>query len=133
CAGTAALVLFVSAYAYALPRVRTLWIRPRIAEAVSRVRPCPGTPDGTVPYAEPSVVFLLGTATKLTDIQGAAAHLLHDPACALALVGAQEQGAFLSLMAAGKVEPREIDRIRGINYSNGKSLELILYSGSPAS
>jgi hypothetical protein len=105
---------------------------PRIAEAVARVRPCPGTTVATVPYAEPSLVFLLGTATKLTDIQGAAAHLLHDPACALALVGAQEQGAFLSLMAAANVEPRELDRIRGINYSNGKRLELILYAASPA-
>ena len=77
-------------------------------------------------------MFLLGTATRLTDIRGAAAHLLHDPACALALVGAQEQTAFLSLMAAAKVEPREIERIRGINYSNGKRLELILYAASPA-
>jgi 4-amino-4-deoxy-L-arabinose transferase-like glycosyltransferase len=132
CAGTAALVLFVSAYAYELPRLQTIWMSPRIAEAVARVRPCAGTTVATVPYAEPSLVFLLGTATKLTDIRGAVAHLLHDPACALALVGAQERGAFLSLMAAAKVEPREVDRIRGINYSNGKSLELILYAASPA-
>jgi hypothetical protein len=105
---------------------------PRIAEAVARVQPCAETIVATVPYAEPSLVFLLGTATKLTDIPGAAAHLLHDPACALVLVGTQERTEFLSLMAAAKVEPREIDRIRGINYSNGKSLELILYAASPA-
>jgi 4-amino-4-deoxy-L-arabinose transferase-like glycosyltransferase len=132
CAGTAALVLFVSAYAYELPLLRTIWMSPRIADAVARGRPCAGTTVATVPYAEPSLVFLLGTATKLTDIAGAAAHLLHDPVCALALVGADEQTAFLSLMAAAKVEPREVDRIRGINYSNGKSLELILYAASPA-
>jgi hypothetical protein len=115
-----------------LPRLGTIWMSPRIAEAVARVRPCPGTTVATVSYAEPSLVFLLGTATKLTDIQGAAAHLLRDPACALALVGVQEQEAFLSLMTAAKIEPREVDRIRGVNYSNGKSLELILYSASPA-
>ena len=132
CAGTAALILFVSAYAYELPRLRTIWMSPRIADAVARGRPCARTTVATVPYAEPSLVFLLGTATRLTDIRGAAAHLLHDPACALALVGAQEQTAFLSLMAAAKVEPREIERIRGINYSNGKRLELILYAASPA-
>ena len=60
-------------------------------------------------------------------------HLVHDPACALALVGAQEQHKFLSLMAMAKLEPREVDRIRGINYSNGKRLELTLYAASPAS
>jgi 4-amino-4-deoxy-L-arabinose transferase-like glycosyltransferase len=132
CAGTAALVLFLSSYAYELPRLRTIWMSPRIATAVARVRPCVETTVATVPYAEPSLVFLLGTATKLTDIRGAAAHLIHDPACALALVGAQEQGAFLSLMAEAKIAPHEVDRIRGINYSNGKSLELILYMASPA-
>jgi 4-amino-4-deoxy-L-arabinose transferase-like glycosyltransferase len=132
CAGTAALVLFLSAYAYALPRLHTIWMSPRISEAVARARPCAETTVTTVPYAEPSLVFLLGTETKLTDIRGAAAHLLHDPACALALVGAQEQGAFLSLMAPANLEPREVDRIRGINYSNGKSLDLILYAASPA-
>jgi hypothetical protein len=132
CAGMAALVLFVSAYAYELPRLRTIWMSPRIADAVARSRPCAGTTVATVPYAEPSLVFLLGTATKLTDIRGAAAHLVHDPACALALIGAQERPEFLSLMAAAKIEPREVDRIRGIDYSNGKSLDLILYAASPA-
>jgi ornithine cyclodeaminase/alanine dehydrogenase-like protein (mu-crystallin family) len=85
-----------------------------------------------VPYAEPSLVFLLGTGTKLTDVRGATEHLLRDPACALALVGAQERSQFLSLAAAANIEPREVDRIRGINYSNGKRLELTLYAASPA-
>jgi hypothetical protein len=85
-----------------------------------------------VPYAEPSLVFLLGTGTKLTDVQGVAEHLLRNPACGLALVGAQERSSFLSLMAAAKVEPREVDRIRGINYSNGKTLDLTLYAVSPS-
>lgn len=132
CAATAALVLFASAYAYELPRLKTIWLSPRIAEAVARARPCPETTVATVPYAEPSLVFLLGTGTKLTDIKGAAAHLLHDPGCALALVGVEERGPFLSLVAESKIKPREVERIRGINYSNGKTLELILYAASPA-
>jgi 4-amino-4-deoxy-L-arabinose transferase-like glycosyltransferase len=132
CAGAAALVVFVSAYAYQLPRLETIWMSPRIAEVVARARPCEGTTVATVPYAEPSLVFLLGTGTKLTDVRGATEHLRRDPACALALVGAQERGQFLSLTEAAGVEPREVDRIRGINYSNGKRLELTLYAASPA-
>jgi 4-amino-4-deoxy-L-arabinose transferase-like glycosyltransferase len=132
CAGAAALVAFVSAYAYQLPHLQTIWMSPRIAEAVARARPCAGTTVATVPYAEPSLVFLLGTGTKLTDVRGATEHLLRDPACALALVGAQERSQFLSLAAAANIEPREVDRIRGINYSNGKRLELTLYAASPA-
>jgi 4-amino-4-deoxy-L-arabinose transferase-like glycosyltransferase len=131
CAGAAALTIFVSVYAYQLPRLQTIWMSPRIAEAVARARPCEGTTVATVPYAEPSLVFLLGTGTKLTDVRGAVEHLRRDPACALALVGSQEKSQFVSLMDAANVEPHEVDRIRGINYSNGKRLELTLYMALP--
>jgi 4-amino-4-deoxy-L-arabinose transferase-like glycosyltransferase len=131
-AGAAALAVFVSAYAYQLPRLQTIWMSPRIVEAVARARPCPGSTLATAQYVEPSLVFLLGTGTKLTDINGAAEYLINDPTCALALVGAQQQGQFLSLMAAAKGQHRAVDRIRGINYSNGKRLELTLYAASPA-
>jgi 4-amino-4-deoxy-L-arabinose transferase-like glycosyltransferase len=130
CASAAALVVFASAYAYQLPRLQTIWMSPRIADAVARARPCEGTTVATVPYAEPCLVFLLGTGTKLTDVRGATEHLLRDPTCALALVGRQERSQFLSLLTVADVEPREVDRIRGINYSNGKRLELTLYAAS---
>jgi 4-amino-4-deoxy-L-arabinose transferase-like glycosyltransferase len=132
CAGAAALVLFTSAYAYQLPLLRTIWMSPRIAEAVARARPCAQTILATVPYAEPSLVFFLGTGTKLTDIRGAAEHLLHDPACGLALVGAEERSPLLALLAAAHLAPREIDLIRGVDYSSGKRLELTLYAAAPS-
>ena len=75
-------------------------------------------------------MFLLGTGTKLTDVTGAAEHLLRDPACGLALVGAQEQEPFLSLMKAARFAPSEVDQISGLNYSTGKRLDLTLY-GAP--
>jgi 4-amino-4-deoxy-L-arabinose transferase-like glycosyltransferase len=132
CSAAAALMLYASACGYQLPRLQTVWISPRIAAAVARAKPCAATTLATVPYAEPSLVFLLGTGTRLTDVRGAAAHLLHDPACGLALVGAEQRGPFLALMEAAKVAPREVDHIRGVNYSNGKKLELFLYAVSPA-
>ncbi|HEX2151258.1 MAG TPA: glycosyl transferase, partial [Stellaceae bacterium] len=132
CAAVAALVLFISAYAYQLPRLRTIWISPRVAEAVGRVRPCAATVVASTPYTEPSLVFLLGTRTVLTDVDGAARHLLQDPGCALALVGADQRDAFLRLMEEAKFAPVELDRIDGLNYSNGKRLELILYAAPRA-
>ena len=94
----AALILFASSYAYQLPRLRTIWLGPRkVAEAVARVRPCALTTVASTPYTEPSLVFLLGTRTVLTDTRGATEHLLRDPACALALVGADQRAAFLAL------------------------------------
>jgi len=132
CAGAAAFVLFVSVYAYQLPHLQTIWMSPRIAEAVTRMRPCARTIVATASYVEPSLVFALGTETKLTDVEGAAEHLRRDPACGLALVGAQEQSSFLSLLHAAHLVPRELDHIRGINYSTGKWLELTLYAVSSA-
>ena len=91
CAGTAALVLFASVYGYQLPHLQTIWMSPRIAEAVARARPCARTIVATAPYIEPSLVFVLGTGTELTDVKGVAEHLRRDPACGLGLVGAQER------------------------------------------
>ena len=130
-AAAAALVVFASAYAWQLPRLGTIWMSPRIADAVARARPCERTVLATVPYAEPSLVYLVGTATKLTNVEGAMQHLASDPACALALVGPEEQSRFLELMKATNVAPREVERIGGINYSNGKRLELTLYAATP--
>ncbi|MGE0259254.1 MAG: ArnT family glycosyltransferase [Alphaproteobacteria bacterium] len=130
CAAGAALILFASSYAYQLPRLRAIWISPRVAEAVARVRPCPTTTVASTPYTEPSLVFLLGTRTILTDAQGAARHLVEDPACALALVGADRRDAFLGFLRDAGFAPAELDHIRGLNYSTGKRLDLILY-GAP--
>jgi 4-amino-4-deoxy-L-arabinose transferase-like glycosyltransferase len=126
----AALLLFVSSYAYQLPDLRAIWLSPQIAEAVARVRPCALTTIASTPYTEPSLVFLLGTRTVLTDAQGAAEHLLQDPACALALVGAGQREVFLRLLKEAGLAPVELDRIRGLNYSNGRRLDLTLY-GAP--
>jgi 4-amino-4-deoxy-L-arabinose transferase-like glycosyltransferase len=128
CASAAALLLYVSSYSSLLPAVRTIWLSPRIADAVARARPCDRTIIASVPYVEPSLVFLLGTGTRLGQAEGAAEHLLRDPSCGLALVGAAERDRFLALMRAQGVEPREVERIGGLNYSNGRRLDLTLYA-----
>jgi 4-amino-4-deoxy-L-arabinose transferase-like glycosyltransferase len=130
CSAGAALILFASCYAYQLPRLRTIWISPRVAAAVARVRPCAATTVASTPYTEPSLVFLLGTGTVLTDARGAAEHLLQDPACALALVGADQRDAFLGFLKDANFAPTELDHIGGLNYSTGKWLDLVLYGAS---
>jgi hypothetical protein len=83
-------------YEYQLAQLKTIWMSPRIADAVARTQPCVRTIVATAPYIEPSLVFVLGTGTELTDVEGVAEHLRRDPACGLALVGAQERSSFLS-------------------------------------
>jgi 4-amino-4-deoxy-L-arabinose transferase-like glycosyltransferase len=133
CAAAGAFIVFASVYSQQLPRLQTIWLSPRIAAAVEHANTCPHKMLATVPYNEPSLAFLVGTDIKFVDVRGAARHLLEDPLCALALVGAAESDEFMSLATAGGVRPREVSRIRGINYSYGKPIELILYTVAPAS
>src|SRR5207247_6060415 len=79
CATAAAFVVFASAYTYELPQLQTIWLSPRIAAAIDRAQPCRETVVATHPYVEPSLVFLVGTETRLASSAGEAAeHLLHD-------------------------------------------------------
>lgn len=129
CAGAAALVVFTSSYAFVLPKLKTIWLSPRIAAAVAALRPCPDSVVASSVYAEPSLVFLLGKDTKLTDATEAADYLLHNRACGLALIGSRDTQAFLGRMTAAGITPRPLTQISGINYSSGKKVDLTLYAG----
>ncbi len=109
------------------PALKPLWISERVAEAVRETRPCENSVLASSRYHEPSLVFLVGTGTVLTDTEGAARHLLADPACAMALVPAEEEDRLRNLlMQAGKT-PNRLTSVEGINYSSGDALSLALY------
>jgi hypothetical protein len=78
-------------------------------------------------YNEPSLVFLLGTSTRLADPITAAQALVSDPACGLALVGDQGLTAFNAALAAQGAVARELGSVAGIDYSNGRRLDLHLF------
>lgn len=78
-AGAGALAIAAHGVAVGLlaPGLQPLWISQRLARAVAETRLDPrqaivAGPIAVVGYAEPSVVFLLGTPTALTDTAGAA-------------------------------------------------------------
>jgi hypothetical protein len=112
------------------PALTPMWISPRVVDAVSRNRPCENSVLASAGYHEPSLVFMAGTKTVLTDTEGAARHLLADPACAMALVPAGDGDRLRNLlMQAGKTANR-LALVNGINYSSGDTLSLALYDVS---
>jgi 4-amino-4-deoxy-L-arabinose transferase-like glycosyltransferase len=130
-AGTlAAMLVFANGYGIVLPGLHEIWISPRAAAAVAALRPCPNSVLASSSFSEPSLVFLVGTPTKLINATEAANHLLADPRCALALVDARQSAEFLARMVRGGVSPRRLAEIDGINYSTGRRLNLSLYAGS---
>ncbi|MCV3209819.1 glycosyltransferase family 39 protein [Mesorhizobium sp. YC-39] len=121
CAGVAYALLF----GVIAPSLKPIWMSPQIEAAVRANRPCETTVLASADYHEPSLVFLVGTNTILTDVDGAAQHLLADPACALALAPIGEEKTLDGLLAGQSAS--RVARIDGINYSSGEKLSLGLY------
>ncbi|HYH22121.1 MAG TPA: glycosyltransferase family 39 protein [Azospirillum sp.] len=120
-----AAVLYGVTYQLVLPRIDGLWISRSAAAAVDVARPCPTTVVASAGYTEPSLVFLVGTRTKLGGGALAAEHIKADPACALALVEERQEAEFRSFL--GGTEPRALAQVRGFNYNNGRRITLTLY------
>ncbi|CAO3458853.1 ArnT family glycosyltransferase [Azospirillum largimobile] len=121
----AAGLLYLGTYAAVLPNIDGVWVSRQAARAVAQVRPCADSVVASAGYSEPSLVFLLGTPTKLVHGAGAATHLLSDRACGLALVEDREAAAFLDSL--GTATPLPLAELDGFNYNTGKRLHLTLY------
>ncbi|MGT2465988.1 hypothetical protein ACVOMV_14195 [Mesorhizobium atlanticum] len=77
------------------------------------------------------MVFLVGTKTLLTDVEGVARHLLDDPSCALGLAPIKDEQKLADVLAAQGKSAKRLTEIDGINYSSGDKLSLGLYRVAP--
>jgi len=124
-----ALLVLAPALGLELPTLDRLWLSRAASELVAQHHGEGATL--AVGYAEPSLVFLLGTATRLLSPE-AAAQTLTASAGAMALVESREDAAFRQALAARGWTARALGRVAGLDYSNGKQMELTLYSGGPS-
>ncbi len=108
-----------------LPQLDSLFVS-RAAAALVAERPHRG-PVVVAGYAEPSLVFLLGTDTVLTDGANAAVNLTKGPAY-LSLVADREERDFLAAAAANNIRPVVVGMVKGFNYSRGKPVTLTAYA-----
>ena len=109
-----------------LPGSEGLWLSRQVAERVAVLRPCPASDLASGGYTEPSLVFLLGTRTRLGGGETAAGELRADPACGLALVESSAEPAFRESLGGLAVKP--LATIEGFNYSRGQRQTLTLYA-----
>jgi hypothetical protein len=81
-------------------------------------------PVAVVGYAEPSLVFALGTATELdTPADGADSVSDGQPA----IVEGRADKAFRAALSAQKVPARPVDEVKGFDYSTGKPVDLTIW------
>jgi 4-amino-4-deoxy-L-arabinose transferase-like glycosyltransferase len=108
-----------------LPGLDHLWLSRSAAALVAAHPGRPGQPLVTVGYSEPSLVFLLGTQTRLL-VPSAAAQALEGGG--RALVSGREGKAFAAALAARGLSARKLGRVGGLDYSTGRRLALTLYA-----
>jgi 4-amino-4-deoxy-L-arabinose transferase-like glycosyltransferase len=114
------------------PRLDPLWLADRTEDALAAARllPSQGVADAPVAvagFAEPSLVFALGTPTELEGAQEAAEAIAEGRP---AVVEAREEAAFRKALAALGASARMVSEIRGLDYSNGDDMTLRVYRSS---
>ena len=123
-----ALLILPIAFAFVAPGLDRLWLSRDAAMLVAAHPPPKGVPVAAAGYAEPSLVFMLGTRTMLVGADRAAAHVASRRG-ALALVEARDDDAFRKDLAKRGWKPRELGQVSGLDYSNGRRMTLRLYEG----
>jgi 4-amino-4-deoxy-L-arabinose transferase-like glycosyltransferase len=116
--------------AFVVPQLDRLWLSRDAAKLVADYGAPKDVPVVATGDAEPSLVFMLGTKTMFVPADRAAEHLTTARG-ALALVESQEDAAFRAGLAARGWTPREIGKVSGVDYSNGRAMILTLYAGAP--
>ena len=85
----------------------------------------------SVGYDEPSLVFLLGTETKLTDPFGAV-DFLKPGGCRVAFVDSQLEPFFTKQAQKLGLHFRRGPVIEGINYSKGRRISMVAFRPAAA-
>ena len=114
------------------PRLDPLWLSARTERAMGKARLLPrqGVADAPVAvagYAEPSLVFALGTPTELEGPAEAAQAIAEDRP---AVVEGREDAAFRDALKARNVVARQVAAVTGLDYSNGDEMTLRVYEAA---
>jgi 4-amino-4-deoxy-L-arabinose transferase-like glycosyltransferase len=125
-----ALLVLAVGFEFVAPALDALWLSRSAAALIAGAGVPQGVPLAIAGDAEPSLVFLLGTKTKLVSGDAAADYLASTPN-ARALVETRSAAAFSAALAAHDLKPQPLGRVAGLDYSNGHGMELTLYGAMP--
>jgi 4-amino-4-deoxy-L-arabinose transferase-like glycosyltransferase len=127
-AAVMALLVLAIGFEFVAPALDALWLSRSAAALIAHAGVPRDTPVAIAGDAEPSLIFLLGTKTKLVSPDAAADYLATTPN-ARVLVETRSETAFITLLAARHLKPQALGTVAGLDYSNGHGMRLTLYSG----
>jgi 4-amino-4-deoxy-L-arabinose transferase-like glycosyltransferase len=128
-AAVASLLISVAVFGVITPLLRPLFPSAWIASSI--YTQCDDPQFAAAGYHEPSLVFLLGTATRLTDGQGAA-DFLREGACRFALIEARQERAFVQRAEAIGLRYAPNQKIEAINYNGGRWMTISVFRSEAA-
>src|SRR5580700_3454 len=120
-----AMFLAVAVYGIVAPALTPLFPSAEIAHALRNVV-CIGPKAAAAGFHEPSLVFMTGTSTLLTDGSGAA-DFLGQGSCRFALVEQRSERGFAQRAEAIGLRYNVAARIDGYNISQGRAISIALY------
>lgn len=121
----AAILTAIAIFALIVPLLGPLFPAPMLAR-VLRDSGCAEPEAAAVGYHEPSLVFLAGTATRLTDSAGAA-EFLRGGECRFAFVEARQERSFAQRAEAIGLRYTSGPRIEAINISTGQQITIAVF------
>ncbi|HEX7791482.1 MAG TPA: glycosyltransferase family 39 protein [Afipia sp.] len=117
--------LAVCVYGIVIPSLTPLFPSVQIARALRNVE-CVGPLSAAAGFQEPSLVFMVGTSTLLTNGSGAADFLLQG-SCRFALVEWREERAFAQRAETIGLRYNVATRIDGYNISQGRAISVAVF------
>jgi hypothetical protein len=121
----AAMFLAFAIYGVVLPALTPLFPSAEIARTLRNVR-CVGPKAAAAGFHEPSLVFMTGTGTLLTDGSGAA-DFLNQGSCRFALVELRSERNFVQRAEAIGLRYNVASRIEGYNISQGRAVSIAIF------
>ena len=121
----AAALLAAGVYGVVIPSLTTLFPSAEVARALRNVV-CVGPKAAAAGFLEPSLVFMTGTDTLLTDGSGAA-DFLSQGSCRFALVESRTERSFVQRAEAIGLRYNAPTRIDGYNISQGRTVSIAIF------
>src|SRR5262249_11957680 len=126
----ASLLLMTALFGLIVPALTALFPSATLAHLL-RESGCDEPVAASAGYHEPSLVFLAGTDTRLSDAANAA-EFLRGGECRFAFIEARQERSFAQRADAIGVQYSQVTRIDVINVGNGKLATIAVYrSGGP--
>jgi len=121
----AALFLAFAIYGVVVPALTPLFPSAEVARALRNVV-CVGPKAAAAGFHEPSLVFMTGTSTLLTDGSGAADFLAHG-SCRFALIEQRAERSFAQRAEASGLRYDVAARVEGYNISQGRAISIAIF------